>query len=395
MMKCGVAVFDLPENGYARRSVMSLDSCWAAIAGQKARRLKSIHELATDVIWYTNISRDTFQALKLYNLPNLRHELWLRTRFAQITQELGLDERFITPDVLAESLAMITQNIINYSEDHFGVTSRSETLNADFSRVFNAPIPKLPPEIYDHFVPVVHHSIVIVIGGTGRSNSSTNLTVKPNRLEHARAVLSTQVPLDTNWKPCKEIPIKTDQWLESLHTPFLARISLKNIDPEMASLLSWGSGSQMPREWMTDVEWRVIRQFASIEIKEILINEKPGFTVPQFKLLPSGYFDSLSYSAGITAELLWTSLTTKINKNKNQSINYTAAAAWLRSADRMLMFNHAQKLYNMNCSIGLYGTGLVCLSYPEGGLAHYVKSSLESGLLPPMSQLQLLKSGTL
>lgn len=367
--------------------------CWAAVAGEKARRLKSIHDLASDVIWYTNISRDTFQALRLYNLPNLRHELWLRSRFNQITQELGLDERFITPDVLAESLALVTQNLLSYSNARYGVTSKSEMLNADFARIYNAPESGLSSDIYENVLPVIQHSIVIVVSGTSRSASTSNLTVKPNRLEHARAVLATKVPGDKKWKRISDIPPKIDSWLEACQTPFLIKMSLRNIDPEMAELLSWGSGSSSQREWMTDVEWRIIRQFAAVEVKEIIVNENPGILVPQLELLPSGQFDALSYSAGITSELLWTSLTTKVNRNRDNQINYTAAAAWLRAADRMLMFNHAQKLLNLNCKVGLYGTGMVCLNYPEGSLHHYIKSCLDSGLLPPSSQMQLLKSG--
>lgn len=393
MIRCGVAIFDMPENHHARRNIKSLDMCWAAIAGEPARRLKSLHDLASDVIWYTNISRDTFKSLRLYNLPNLRHEMWLRTRFSQITQELGLDERFITPDVQVESLALVTQNIVNYANTRYGVNSKSEMFNSDFSRTYNVPESSLSPDIYDYFLPVIQHSIVIVVTGTGYSNSTSNLTVKPNRLEHARKILSTQVPGDKHWRRVVEIPVKSDSWLEKIETPFLIRISLRNIDREMSEILSWGSGSNTQREWMTDVEWRIIRQFASIEVKEALIYDKPGSLVSQLDLLPSGQFDSLSYSAGITAELLWTSLTNKVNRNKNSNINYTAASAWLRAADRMIMFSHAQKLMNMNCKVGLYGTGMVCLNYPEGSLGHYVKSSLDSGLLPPSSQLQLLKNG--
>lgn len=392
MIRCGVAIFDMPENHYARRNIKNLDMCWAAIAGEPAKRLKSILDLATDVIWFTNISRDTFNSLRLYNLPNLRHDIWLRTRFAQITQELGLDERFITPDVQVESLAMVTQNIVNYAFTRYGVTSRAEMFNADFSRTYDAPEPALPPDFYEHFLPVIQHSIVIVVTGNSFSSSTSNLTVKPNRLEHARKILSTPVPDDKHWKRICDIPVKADPWLEKISTPFLVRMSLRNIDREMSQILSWGSGSSSQREWMTDIEWRIIREFANIDVKEILINEQQPKIVPQLDLLPAGHFDSLSYSAGITAELLWTSLTNKVHKNRNSNIHYTAAAAWLRAADRMIMFKHAQKLMNMNCKVGLYGTGMVCLNYPEGALGHYIKSSLDSGLLPPSSQLQRLKN---
>ncbi|CND60671.1 Uncharacterised protein [Yersinia pseudotuberculosis] len=392
-MKCGVVMFDLPEHLFGKRDVVSLESCWSAVAGEPARRLKSIHELRTDVIWLTNINSDVFRSLGLFKLPNLRTETWLRTRFAQIQQELGLDEACVTPNIVVETMSLIVQRVIDYAEKHYAVTPRSDSFNADFARVFNAPMSKLPDRFYNLFAPIVQHSLVFVVNSMQRTTTSSYLTVKPNRLRHAREILSTPVPSDTGWELATKIPsMKIDQWLEGLKTPFLIKMSFKNINPDLAELLSWGAGSNVSREWMTGVEWKVIREIADIEVKEVLICPHEAKILNELNILPSGNFDELSYSCGLIAELMWTSFTTKVTKQQiNNTKNYTAAAAWLRAADRMIMFKHAQRLYTDNCNVGMYGAGMISMSYPEGALRHYLLSSTEHGLMPPSSKFQELK----
>ncbi|QTP13331.1 hypothetical protein [Serratia symbiotica] len=395
-MICGVAIFDLPESTTQKKDIKSLDSLWACVAGENAKRLKSLHDLRTDVIWLTNLDSNIFKTLKLFSMPNLKSETWLRTKFAQIQQELGLDENHVTPKVVAEQMAMIVQSVVNYSNKHYGVFPHSQTLNADFAKVFNAPVSNLPDALYAHFSPLVQHTLVAVVSSFARSNTNSSMTVKPNRLRHAREVLSTKVPLDIGWESGVRIPnTKTDSWLETIDTPFLVRFSLNNINPDIAEILSWGAGSQVPREWMTDVEWRVIREFCDIQVKDILINRNPGVILKQHSMLPAGTYDELSYTCGLVSELMWTSLTTKVRAGNDASNkHYTAAAAWLRSADRMAMFRHAQRLSADGCNISMYGTGMIILSHPEGGLSHYLKIAVNNGLMPPTAKFQENKGGS-
>jgi hypothetical protein len=389
-MICGVAIFDLPETIDRKRDIKNLDSLWACVAGDEGKRLKNLHDLRSDVIWFTNLDANIFKTLKLYNLPNLRSETWLRTKFTQIQQELGLDESYVTAKVVTESISLIVQNIVDYALKHFNVNPLSQTFNADFAKVFNAPVSNLPDAWHTYFSPLVQHSIVAVVNSYARSNTSSFLTVKPNRLRHARDVLSTHVPLDVGWEQSVKIPnSKTNNWLENIKTPFLIRFSFSNINPDVAELLSWGAGSQVPREWMTDIEWRVLKDFCDIEIKDILINKNPGVILKQYSMLPSGPYDELSYTCGLISELMWTSLTTKVTRKNNfTSKHYTAAAAWLRSADRMIMFKHAQRLNAEGCNVSMYGAGMVSLTYPEGSLSHYLLKSTQNGLMPPSAKFQ-------
>ncbi|MEA9392217.1 hypothetical protein SJI19_16960 [Acerihabitans sp. TG2] len=394
-MICGVAIFDLPESIDRKRDIKNLDALWASVSGQEAKRLKSLHDLRTDVIWLTNLDANIFKTLKLFSMPNIRSETWLRTKFTQIQQELGLDESHVTTKIVAEQMSMVVQSVVDRAQQTFGVMPHSQTLNADFAKVFNAPVSNLPDAWYMHFAPLVQHSLVAVVSSFARSATNASMTVKPNRLKHAREVLATKVPLDVGWEQGVRIPnTKTDTWLENIDTPFLLRFSLNNINPDIAEILSWGAGSQVPREWMTDVEWCVLREFCDIEVKDILINRNPGCVLKQHGMLPSGMYDELSYTCGLVAELMWTSLTTKVKRGNDASTkHYTAAAAWLRSADRMIMFRHAQRLSADGCNISMYGTGMVILSYPEGALTHYLGKSVKNGLMPPTAKFQENKRG--
>jgi len=80
---------------------------------------------------------------------------------------------------------------------------------------------------------------------------------------------------------------------------------------------------------------------------------------------------------------MWTAFTNPMPYRLNET-RWSVAAAWLRAADRLRMFDFAQKLHARGLTVSSYGVGSVVLRYPaSGGLQRTLAMASETGLLPP------------
>ncbi len=387
-MRVGAVLFDASNVIVASdRTVVSLDSAWASIGGGQARRVQSIHDLPSDVIWLTNLTYNNFFRAGLHRHPNFRNEGWLRTLFNQLVAELGIDLNCVSPSTTVSTIAAIAQRTVTVAQSRYAVIPKNKRLNEDFAVAMGVPRSGLPDMFYSHFDAVADHPSVSVIHGTNYGSALPTVTVRRNRLRHARDVLETPVPTDSGWELERSVaPDRNDKWLESINTPFLVKCAVSNVKPMIAEVLSWGSGSREVREWLTDIEWRVVRQHGDVAVSAALICKKPAAPLPQVKLLPDGPLDELSFTYGLIAEQIWTAMTNK-QHYKGDISRYTAAAAWLRAADRMAMFDYAQKLYGRGLNVMSYGVGNVVLRYPENGLRRTLDIATDIGLMPPASKL--------
>lgn len=393
-MRVGAIIFDPNNKIFATdRNIVSLGNAWASIKGGQARRIQTVHELPTDVIWITSLHDTDFYRAGLQRHPNFRNSGWLRSQLHQIAAELGVDMHNAPPDVTASTIAAVAHRTVDIARSRYGVDIKGNRLNDDFGVALGAPRSNLPDNHYPNFEQSAKHTTVTVIHTTNYNATANTVTVRRNRLRHAVEIMDTPVPPDTGWEHEKSLgKDRTDHWLESVTTPFMVQCSIKNIDPMIAEILSWGSGAKNVREWLTDIEWRVVREHGDITVKSALICREPATRLSQASLLPNEPLAELSFTYGLIAEQIWTSLTS-LQPYKTGATRYTAAAAWLRAADRMIMFDYAQKLYARNLNVGSYGVGNIVLKYPEGGLRRTLDISTDLGLMPPTSKFMEAAEG--
>lgn len=392
-MRIGAIVFD-PGSviGASDRSVVSLVQGWASISGTPARRIQGISDLPSDVIWLTNLGFSPFVKAKLNMHANFRSDGWLRTAFEQIATELGVGTKKISKEA-AETVSLIAHRVVAHSFRELGIQIQNNTkLNDDFAASMKLQNCKIADLHYSIFETVAGHPVVPVVQSVsfGRGNSSS-VTLRCNRLAYARFMLSQKVPSDTGWELVKHK--LSDSELERLDKPFMVHCRITNVKPIISEALSWGSGSKSLREWLTDVEWRVIRRFADVEIRAAMICEHGYESLdPHMSMLPNGAVDDLSYSMGLVAEQVWTALMNKQPRLGIHSPGFPARAAWLRSIDRMQMFDYCQRMQaRRGVSLISYGMGNVVVRVPEGGLQNIVDIALETGLMPPMASFLELK----
>lgn len=277
-MRVGAVLFDASNVIVASdRTVVSLDSAWASIGGGQARRVQSIHDLPSDVIWLTNLTYNNFFRAGLHRHPNFRNEGWLRTLFNQLVAELGIDLNCVSPSTTVSTIAAIAQRTVTVAQSRYAVIPKNKRLNEDFAVAMGVPRSGLPDMFYSHFDAVADHPSVSVIHGTNYGSALPTVTVRRNRLRHARDVLETPVPTDSGWELERSVaPDRNDKWLESINTPFLVKCAVSNVKPMIAEVLSWGSGSREVREWLTDIEWRVVRQHGDVAVSAALICKNPA-----------------------------------------------------------------------------------------------------------------------
>ncbi len=384
-MRVGAVYFDESGNIVANdRTVIALADAWASVGGEPARRVQSVHELASDVLWLTNLTWNNFFKAGLTRHPNFRSDGWLRTLFGQITTELGVHGDDASPDIAVEAMAAVAQRVANVATDDYKVRIKSARLNEDFATALKAPACGLNDTYYPFFESIADHPSVSVIQTANYSAASPTVTLRRNRLLHAAHVLSTPVPPDTGWELERSVGSGQDHWLESVTRPFLVRCTISNVNPLMAEVLSWGSGSRQVREWLTDLEWRIVREFSDVQVHAALLCSKPAQVLTQAALLPTGAMTPLSYTQGLVAENIWTAMVSR--QRHKDAYRYTAAAAWLRASDRMTMFDYAQRLHARGVVVMSYGVGNVVARYPEGGLRRTLDIATDLSLLPPSSK---------
>lgn len=391
-MRCGVVLFDSANNIVAGdKTFVSLDNGWASVGGALAVRIQRIHDLASDVLWITNLTEEQFYRAQLFKHPNYRHEGYLRATLRHIYSELGLDPLFVSPDVVASALATVAQRVLDAAAG-YGVTprTRSRALNEDFATAIGAPRSQIPTEFYSMFEGSAQHVYVRPVQENRYLNNSLTLTLRRNRLVHARELLSLSVPPDAHWEyiPRDMLPTSKsaiESMLSQANTAFLVNCEVSGVNPMVADVFSVGGGSKTIRNWLTDIEWKTAREWADIEYNGVLICATSSFVVPQLAALPAGDYTPLSFTSCLIAEQIWTAMTMKLGTRNDH--RFTAAAAWIRAMDRMSMFSYAQKLHARGLTVWGYGGGNVVVQYPEGGLRHALDVSTDSGLLIPSSKL--------
>ncbi|QRD58255.1 hypothetical protein H8Z75_23420 (plasmid) [Xanthomonas citri pv. citri] len=386
-MRAGVILFDLADNIVGSdRTIVNLEGAWASISGSDAVRVNSVHDLPSDVLWLTNLNFNSFFRAGLSRHPNFRRSDWLRATLAQLIEELGVAANTTATHKTASTMAVLVQRVLNVAMKRYGVqpSARNGRLNADFAERLGVKRCAIPDDLYPIFQSIAEHPSVNVIHNINHTALAPTVTVRRNRLAHARRIMGTAVPSDSRWERMRRVQ-SDDGWLEKVETPFLVKAEITNVKPVIAEVLSWGGGSRNMRDWLTDIEWRVVRQYGTVYVREALICREQATPLVQQDKLPTSEVANLSITEGMIAEQVWTAFTVGQAYKGNES-RFNAAAAWLRSEDRMAMFDYAQKLYARGLDVQSYGVGNVVLRFPERGLKRVLDIATDLGLIPPAAK---------
>ncbi len=225
--------------------------------------------------------------------------------------------------------------------------------------------------------------------------NSVFLTLRMNRLAHAKKVLSCPIP-DDAWEYIPDVKLPSSQ-RERLamclnhETPILAEVvmDMTRADSEYAALAAFGqkvASRMVLREWVSHPELIWLSRFTPIEIRSVFRSAEYK-TLHEKTQLPGILVDDplmeLSYSAGLLAENHWVALASDEYNRLTKKKSLTARAVWLRAADRALCFSLAKKALDSGFTVTGYSSGAVRVRMLRSELLRGLEFAVENQVVCP------------
>lgn len=357
---------------------------WASIDGEQAFRIRGIGDLSSGVQWWTSLSYESYNRSGFSNHPTLRSSTYLRTDMNQLKDEFGCASRHMKVTDSTVFLSEIFSRVMYLARTHFGI---ERSTNISLSRDLRTVLLPKDQGISDEIDEAVKHAwqSYSKCERNPRRQKTKAVTFRRNRYLHAKDVLAIPIPGD-RWEfvPKKSMPKDIIPWILKEDRPCLVRASLEQVPPDLAGLVSFGSGSQHARSWISHPELVLLAKHCKISIDAMFLADEYVDMTPKLKLPKVEGLSELSISLGICAENYWVGLGSQQPPGFGDYI-LTPRAVWLRACDRAYMFMPSMQLHLAGIHVQSYGIGSVTVSVPFGGLPEVIEVAGDAGLMPPIS----------
>ena len=394
-MRVGVALF------HHTNEETAIDTGgWASIEGEPAMMFVRYTDMASDVMWITNLGFEAFRARGFQNVHNLRGDNFFQTSLRQMDVDLRLSLHSPDNSVLAQVLSRIVSRAMHgiqtsYPANQIDRILGTYNLSTGLQTVLCAD--KSTEEQVD-----------VALEKSWQRHSACDVTAQPwvrdrvvvtlrrNRLAHAMNVLGSLVPAGT-WEriPESKLPHKDAEFYLAGNRPFVAQIVMTRINPDVAKILSFGAqfrgrrrGAGPTREWATSNEIAMLCQFASISVKSIYLADRAMPLDEHYQLPETLTHDPLlmlSYSAGLIAEAHLTSVTVQKPTAHSDRKIVSPRATFLASYDRVLTFGYAAMVLQAGFIVSSYGAGSVTVFLEPARLPELEAFARHAGFDFPVS----------
>lgn len=384
----GCVLFDLAEDE-AGRLVPRLGSGWASAEGGKAERFKGPEELPSQMLWWTNMSKDQLWLSGGVKFQKLRHSGFLGQEMGGLMKETGLMPKTIGPNIAAEGLSEIFSRAMRKARRFFEIPSfRESTLSEDI-RV-NAGEADYPKDTLLDTALFSAWQENSFIGGT---EGGFFVPMRIPRVSHARTILSRPVPIG-GWEfaGVKDMPLEEQrfEWFSKSGRPALVKVKFGQLK-QNGLLLSRKDGlakgmRKKEREWMTfeEATWWSAYQDISIVGGFVAEGEATISSSPNFE--DWGESANLSLAAGLCAENYWTGMSTFARHPVSKKMTLVSPrAVWFRSADRFFCFSKALELHRSGLKVVAYGGGTIIVELAARDLGKAEDAAEKLGLTLPAS----------
>lgn len=359
----GVVLFDNPRD---------MSAGWACQAGGEPFRISSAAELSNQTGWVTNLDWAEYTD-RAKRQSHLRRADFLRSSLAAIGSDLGVRITGSYAAIAAPLLANVINQAVRLSCRAYGWSSpindvRECVLVDDIRRTLPG-LPKVNPVTRTQ-MSSAFQSYSAPDWPPEYDDNTLTFTVRYNRLEYAQKIMTTQVPDDawTYIPPAQAASLSIEDLLNpAAPTLVEAAVELGGIDPDMATLVSFGAQTAKRtgiRKWISQPELAWLSRHARVTVTSAL-RCRSSMSLPQSVALPSELTEDplmrLSISAGLVAECHWNALAAKTYSRVLRSDEVGAWGVWLRAADRALSFELALKAKAAGFKVTGYGNGCAVL----------------------------------
>jgi hypothetical protein len=376
---------------------------WASINGGAAKRIQGLQDLSLEVLWISNLEQSVHWAAGLFNTPQIKDNKYLRVKLDQISRELGISPKVVSPAHSSEGLSEVFSRVMMLAKYHWENIGwlKSSLMQELVAALGLVDEPYEDPLLEEVFALSYQDSVECAKPEAG----DRYVTFQRPRLLHAKQLIGDSLMLPVGgWSFVgeRDMPKKEARfdWVMNAFKgrPFMVKIKKMNfyrrLDEENfdASYLIKLGESILPgrmrrqREWMTMPELLYVSKYADVDFDSVCVgshyDEDGSVGLP-----PLHDAMDYSYSWGILAENVWMTYASRsINSKAKSKTLVSARSTWLKSYDRFYSFVAAQHMSLPGRTRVLsYGVGGVTLACKDPDLGDVIQHGLSGGLVAPAS----------
>ncbi|MGH8603287.1 MAG: hypothetical protein ACREXR_11105 [Gammaproteobacteria bacterium] len=377
---------------------------WASVAGQEAYRITNIGSLDNRTIWWTNLDFPALYAANVHRLSHIKRTNYLHSWRRGDGQDdfchsWGLVRRRYTEKAINEALSGMFDQCMRFTTQRYGIDlSQREVLAYDTladelrARLIPTPDPPLGTEV-DTAVADSHAYYNNCMTPRQPAGDYVDICFSRPAVAYAIEMTNTIIPTDqVEYLDSSKLPARGRrlEWVLNQETPVLARVTVSDVQPNYASLISFGNGSRpgTNRSWLTQPEILLLANFARVEIEAAYVfSAYRG--LPDSCALPEGISDlqRIMPTTQVWATNHWVGLCRenpyRLEPTKFVDRRTSPRAAWLTSIDRHIMFGAALQFHQAGFTPTNYGAGNVIVRVPKYNYRDAYDVGTAIGLLAP------------
>lgn len=415
----GPAQAPLPEPGMYKFGVALFDDekapagAWIATNGSPAQRVDGTNQLATDTIWWTNISYNSFfRDTEAYRSPWLRHDAYLVLKPRDVLAEWGYDPASTPPDFAATFCSLMFSRVMTMAyrltkEVEERVRMRTlftrNTLREDLRRL-------LPPADY----PKGEAAAVMKTGQAYAEFTRTSvrgmkggrmIMLRCPRIAYAMTMLTTPVPGgDLEFMACQDMGTTAEQrvsWVRDTDNPCMVELTVRSMQPDAAPVFAFGNTTdrdrRTPRSWVSHPEFLAMNTFSELDVTSAYVGQQYSqlnlkLPEPVRRFLSDIQMEA-SWSAGVLAETIWRAACLSEDKSRQgnsmgeERAHTSWRGAWIKGADKTAGFLSAMRLADMGYVVSSYGYGWIFCTVTEDQIPDLLRDGLSIGLYPRLNDV--------
>jgi len=388
----------------------SAEAGWSCVSGEEPKRIQSVDALGTEYIWLTNLEYDSMFEHSLNQNPWLKHSGYLRLKVDQIINEWGVAT--VAVDRNIRWFADLFNRIMRYAAFlHPECAWREPTIADSFANLWS--LPEMPD---GQLAPAMRQALRETLQewtsvyGIRNVPGNVRLKLMRPRGSHYHDMMSCSIPAGP-WLPMIDhdiLPPRDERpfWLLEKRKPVLCNLHIQqDYRTEHLSTFAFGAGRTDRRNWSNEKEMEYLQRMTSQPLVidtafigcdyHTLFSELNGAIVnlQGIETLTSS-LGMLSWSAGLVLENLWVSATkipSMVKKKKGDADggrNVSFRCSWLRTADRLIMFEYARRMQDCGWDVAGYGVGSVHIVINPNHIRQAITDAFRIGLIPSMQCIQ-------
>lgn len=369
-----------------------------ARAGDKAKRLSAnkCGDLATDVVWLTNLNYETMRSAHMYPHAKYRRNDFLGETYKNILGRLGFfDEKdAVICQEGVEHLASLFERVMRYAHVYGNFeTVPMYNLRTGFREKFSRIDPQVTPDLLKALQEAESYFTSVERPASDAVPAWLPLYLPP--WEHCMALLSQPLPAhDAEWKQvAPRLLPKTREDIENwAHGIGLAKVALADFSPGFSEMINFGSNparGRNQRRWTTFEELSFLNQVCEARVEAAWIANKIASPLEYREIaerMPQKHHFSLS--GMLFLQNLWSAPGQSYTGGLRGPLKNTRSP-FLRCYDRLLCLNEALKVRDAGLEVVGYGSCKVYINCASVRARDVLSVCRKVGLVPPLCAVEI------